>query len=78
MPLEQIIRAVTSVPAKAMRVHERLGTLSLGRQADITILKLDHGKFPLTDVEGVIRTAAQRLVPISVCKRGTWSRCGLA
>lgn len=77
MPMEQIIRAATSVPAKAMRVHERLGTLLPGRQADITILKLEQGQFPLTDVEGVTRISPRQLVPISVCKRGKWSGCGL-
>ncbi len=76
MPMEQIIRAVTSVPAKAMRVHERLGTLLPGRQADVTILKLENGQFPLTDVEGVTRVSPWRLVPVSVCKRGEWSECG--
>jgi dihydroorotase len=76
MPPEQIIRATTSVPARAMRVDERLGTLLPGRQADITLLKQEQGEFPLTDVEGVTRVSPQRLVPNSVCKRGKWSECG--
>lgn len=76
MPLEQIIRATTSVPAAAMRLQDRLGTLRSGRQADIVLLKLEHGNFPLLDVEHQTRMAPERLVPVSVCKRGEWSPCG--
>ncbi len=77
MPLEQIIRATTSVPAAAMRLQDRLGMLQAGRQADIVLLKRERGKFPLLDVEHQTRVAAERLVPISVCKRGQWSACGI-
>lgn len=77
MPLEQIIRATTSVPAAAMRLQDRLGTLQVGRQADIVLLKRERGRFPLVDVEDQTRVASERLVPVSVCKRGQWSPCGV-
>ena len=77
MPLEQIIRATTSAPAAAMGMHDRLGTLQVGRQADIVLLKRERGNFPLVDAEQQSRMASQRLLPISVCKRGHWSRCGV-
>lgn len=76
MPPEQIIRATTSAPAAAMRLQDRLGMLQTGRQADIVLLKRERGHFPLEDVEGQMRFAPERLVPISVCKRGQWSTCG--
>jgi dihydroorotase len=60
-----------------MRVDDRLGSIQTGKQADITLLKLEAGRFALSDVEGVIRHSGQRLMPISVCKRGTWHRCGV-
>ena len=75
MPLEQIVRATTSAPAAAMRLEKRLGLLQAGRQADITILKRESGKFTLTDVEHQQRIADERLVPVSVCKRGKWHPC---
>ncbi len=75
MPLEQIIRASTFVPAKAMGLEERFGLLKSGRQADIVLLKRESGVFPLEDVENQIRLAPERLAPISVCKRGQWINC---
>jgi len=76
MPLEQIIRATTSAPAAAMRLQDRLGILDAGRQADIVLLKHERGSFPLVDVEGQTRISSERLIPISVCKRGHWLTCG--
>lgn len=76
MPLEQIIRSVTSAPAAAMQIQDRLGLLKPGYQADVVLLKRERGKFPLEDVEHQIRVAPERLVPISVCKRGQWTACG--
>ena len=76
MPLEQIIRATTSVPASAMRLQNRIGMLKTGLQADIVLLKRQQGKFPLVDVENQTRIAAELLVPRSVCKRGQWTLCG--
>jgi len=75
MPLEQVIRATTSAPAAAMRMEHRIGTLQTGRQADLVLMQLQRGEFLLTDAAGQTRTAPERLVPISVCKRGQWSDC---
>jgi dihydroorotase len=77
MPLEQIIRATTSAPAAAMHLQDRIGMLRAGRQADIVLLRRERGNFPLTDVESQTRIAPERLVPISVCKRGQWTACGV-
>ncbi|HEY0982595.1 amidohydrolase family protein [Schlesneria sp.] len=78
MPLEQVIRASTSAPAAAMRVQDRIGTLAVGRQADVVLLKLEEGRFTLTDTEGQTRITNQKLVPVSVCKQGHWVPCGRA
>ena len=78
MPLEQIIRATTSAPAAAMGLQSRLGALQAGYQADIVLLKRERGSFPLVDVENQTRIASERLVAVSVCKRGQWSTCGAA
>ncbi len=75
MPLEQVLRATTSTPAAAMRLEDRLGTLRPGLQADVVLLQQERGRFPLEDVEGQIRHASERIVPVSVCKRGLWSSC---
>lgn len=75
MSLEGVIRATTSAPAKAMGLQNRLGSLCPGLQADIVLLKREQGTFPLSDTEGQIRIAGERLVPVSVCKRGRWTAC---
>jgi dihydroorotase len=72
MPLAAVIRAATSAPANAMGMGDRLGSLLPGRQADIVLLERQQGRFPLTDVEGQTRFAAERLVAKHVCKRGQW------
>jgi dihydroorotase len=77
MPVKDIIQAVTLNAAKAMQVDDRLGSIQSGKQADITLLKLEEGRFALSDVEGVIRHSSQRLAAAFVCKRGVWHRCGL-
>ena len=76
MTLPDVIRATTSAPAKAMGLQNRLGRLKAGHQADVVLLKREFGSFPLTDAEQQVRFAAERLVPVSVCKRGHWSPCG--
>ena len=70
MPLEQIIAATTSAPARAMRQEERFGRLLPGRQADITLLRIEPGEWPLTDVLGEVRAAPERIRPVQVLKRG--------
>jgi dihydroorotase len=75
MPMESVIRAVTAAPAAAMRMSERIGLLRVGMDADVVLLRHERGSFPLTDVEGVTRHSPERVVPVSVCKRGAWSSC---
>jgi dihydroorotase len=77
MPVKDIVRAVTLNAARAMRVDDRLGSIQTGKQADITLLRLEEGRFALSDVEGVIRYSSRRLTAAFVCKRGVWHRCGL-
>jgi dihydroorotase len=77
MPVKDIVQAVTLNAAKAMRVDDRLGSIQAGKQADITLLKLEKGLFALSDAEGVIRNSSHRLTAEFVCKRGAWHRCGL-
>ncbi len=75
MSLAQVIGASTHAPAQAMRLGDRFGLLKAGRQADITLLRLEQGSFDLYDVLGKTRTARQRLVPVQVIKRGELHAC---
>ncbi len=74
MPLEKVIQAGTLNPAKAMRLDNRLGSLEVGKQADIAFVQIEEGHFPLYDVLGHSRDSSQRLVVKGVAKKGhfTW------
>ncbi len=51
MDLQSVIKASTSDPARIIK-REELGNLSVGSEADITILNLRKGKFGLFDYTG--------------------------
>ncbi len=51
MDLNSVIKATTSNPAKEIK-HEELGNLSVGSNADVTILNLREGKFGFFDYKG--------------------------
>lgn len=70
MPLYSIIKAVTSAPALAIRKEGEIGSLSPGRCADVTVLKLSDCDVLLEDSHLEMRRITRRLEPIAV-----W-RCG--
>jgi dihydroorotase len=60
----------TANPAKAIGVGDRLGTLAVGRQADISVLEMQHGDWMVYDVLGAGLRVARALVPHLTVKRG--------
>jgi dihydroorotase len=70
MPEADVVRATTSAPAAAIRREERLGSLSPGREADITVLELADGPTRLTDGAHESIIADRCLVPRWVVRRG--------
>jgi dihydroorotase len=51
MPLPDVVRASTWAPAKAIK-REELGHLSVGAEADITVLNIRKGDFGFYDKTG--------------------------
>lgn len=49
MSLPQVIRAATSSPARAIGLDKEIGSLRPGSIADLSIFKIDHGRFLLYD-----------------------------
>jgi dihydroorotase len=78
MPLVEVVRATTAAPAAAMRAADRLGSLGVGREADVTVLELVSGEWRLTDAENVTLVAGQLLVSRLVVRRGVVSDCANA
>ena len=64
-----VIALATAAPAAALGRPE-LGRLAIGDEADVTLLRLEDGRFELHDAHGASRTARQRLVPVAVVRAG--------
>jgi dihydroorotase len=70
MPEADVVRATTSAAATAIRREDRLGSLSPGREADITVFELVDEPTRLTDGAYESLVAEQSLVPRWVVRRG--------
>ena len=49
MDLEDVVAATTTAPAAVLRASDRLGSLQVGREADVTVLEVRSGAWRLTD-----------------------------
>jgi dihydroorotase len=76
MPLPDVVRAVTSNPAKAIGRDGRLGTLKPGAVADIAVFELEEGAFDYEDAHGQHITGRHRFVPTLTLRAGEiwWRR----
>jgi len=60
MSLDEVIRRSTWNPAREIH-HDELGNLSVGSPADVTVLRLEKGKFGFTDMYGARMDGTQKL-----------------
>ncbi len=70
LPLDDVLAMATVAPAGALGMAGTMGTLAVGSVADIAVLALEDGRFPLVDSIGVAVEGRQRLAPIATFKRG--------
>ena len=70
MPLYNVIKAVTSTPASAIRRGHEIGSLAVGRLADITVLDLVDCDLPIEDCQSQMRRVKQYLSPVAVWRKG--------
>jgi dihydroorotase len=70
MSLEAVIRASTYEPARLISWHDRIGSLQPGMEADIAVLALEEGRFPLTDSYRNTEYATRRLVARHTIRAG--------
>src|SRR5580698_356106 len=68
--LEQVVTMWTANPAEAIGVADRLGSLEAGRQADVSVLRVEEGDWTVYDVLGESLRVSQAVVPILTVKRG--------
>lgn len=71
IPLVDVIAMATSVAAEVLHRQDELGTLVVGRVAEVSVLAVDEGEYLLSDgFEQVVATS--RLRPIGCLRAGTW------
>ncbi len=70
MSLESVIESSTITAARAISWEDRIGTLGLGREADVAVLALEEADMELEDCHGQVRRIRKRLVAHAVWKSG--------
>jgi dihydroorotase len=70
MPLDEVVRRTTTVPARIMGYEGTVGTLKPGANADVSVFELRDGRFELRDSDGETITAKRRLVTQLTLKDG--------
>jgi dihydroorotase len=68
--LEQVVTMSTENPAKAIGAEQRLGSLAVERQADISVLDIKDGDWVVYDVLGTGMRVDKAFVPVVTVKRG--------
>lgn len=70
MPMKSVIEASTSTPAKSIGWDDRIGSLGVGREADVTVLEHQEVAIDLEDCQSQMRRINQRLVAKAVWRAG--------
>ena len=70
MPLDEVVRRATSVPAKIMGYEGTVGTLKPGANADVVVFELRDDNYELRDSDGDTVIAKRRLLAQLTLKDG--------
>ncbi|MBI4311351.1 MAG: amidohydrolase/deacetylase family metallohydrolase [Chloroflexi bacterium] len=68
--LEDVVRMTTINTAKAIGMEASLGALALGREADISVLKLVDGDFAFSDSNGATLKGQKGIMPVLTVRAG--------
>ena len=68
--LEDVIRMTTHNPAGALGMRDTLGSLAVGRAADISVLREETGDWVFHDTEGDTLRGDKAIVPVVTVKGG--------
>jgi dihydroorotase len=68
--LEQVVTMCTANPAQAIGAADRLGSLAVGRQADVSVLRIEEGEWVVHDTVGGSLPVTRAVVPVLTVKRG--------
>ncbi|HET6961524.1 MAG TPA: amidohydrolase family protein, partial [Terriglobia bacterium] len=70
LPLNEVIARSTIEPAKCIGWQDRIGTLGVGREADIAVFSVEDVDMALEDCQSQLRRITTRLVPQAVWRAG--------
>ena len=70
MPLADVVRAATVSPAETIGFADRIGTLGVGRCADIAVLELRDVDMEMEDSQSQMRRVKQLLLPNACWRAG--------
>lgn len=70
MPLVDVIRATTIRPAQSIGLDKKIGSLTEGNEADITLLKLSEVDLYLEDCQSQRRNLKKFLFPVATWRKG--------
>jgi dihydroorotase len=68
--LPETVAMVTSNPAKMLKLEESLGSLQVGREADVSVLEMRRGRFELRDNSGEVVVADELIAPAFALRAG--------
>ncbi len=68
--LEQVVRMVTTNPAKALKLEGQIGAIKVGHEADLTILDDVTGKWRFVDTAGTPFFGEHAFVPVQTIRAG--------
>jgi dihydroorotase len=70
MELDDVIKATTLTPARAIGKAASIGAIAAGREADLSVLELRTGHWALPDAAGQTEVVERLLVPRAVIRAG--------
>ncbi len=70
LSLHDVIRMTTSSSAKVLGLDDQIGRLAPGYEADVTLLKVEQGRWIFRDLPGEVLRGDTALVPIQTVRAG--------
>jgi dihydroorotase len=70
LKLEQVLPMVTTQAARLLGLEAEIGTLGVGRVADVSVLADERGRWRLADNEGTEVIAQRQLRPLFCLRAG--------
>ena len=70
LSLDEVVRMTTTNPARFLRMADSIGALTVGYQADLSVLDLVTGQWELVDSTGQMLVTEEAIVPVLAVKGG--------